>query len=714
MNKHFLPKLALSLLIGGTLGAVFPVPSLHLAVLFALFLLLGWVAYVMKLLTHAVWIFILVAATVFGFFLSRQTLELEEGRYAQLFGPVEGLAVRVLSDPYLERQATVELIEPPYTNLRMVLGIDTLRSGNPPAFRQTIRISGVAHGRRLIPYYWEPYEGKIPALTPIEQFRFLCFAFRDRIDRAIQTARPPPAFLAFARAELFGKRADLDNRTLRILQDNGLTHIIAVSGMHTSLLAAVLFFLLAPAFGRESAVFFTCAAVGVFCVIVGMQPSVLRSSFATCLTLLGTLLGRPVRMFNILAATFIIEFLLFPEDLRNIGFQLSYLAILSLSICAFVLKPVNDTASGKVVAQPAWIKALLPLLLIQVFTSPLIIYLFYRWSILSLLSNLLFLPVFTFLIALAACGSLLALFWPAMAVWLFWIGDMCLQTMMRILGSLPAFFSISSNYGQIPFWFLIAFLGSWVLFLLLIPRTPKNWLLGSTGFLACLILFPVLRNATAPLCVAAGGELAPYTTIEQGSRILYAHISLPRNQTAYTLTPFIQKCLRDGIKRIDRLDAESTVKETLAQEFDVGTSVGVVPGMEFLQGGGFVFNRAGLELAYLNSASQPPARFSDKARSPLSWLVAEPAAGKMIRIPQNYKPGRVYILGSSTPEELRAMMSDMEEKEITDVLATSVDGQLELCLDNQNNWHYTTSLMELLKESFYEAHRSESEVGEVE
>lgn len=690
MAKAFLPKLAFALLAGGLLGFVLPVPSITPAVFFAGFSLLGLVFYIFKQTAHALWLFLLSAAVVLGLFLIRQSVELEERRFARLFGPVDGIVARILSDPYLERQVLAELIEPPYANLRVVVTLDAERVASAPAFRQTVRLSGVAHGRRIIPYHWEPYEGSVPALTPIEQAHFFCLAARDRVDRALQSARPPPSFLAFARAELFGKRTDLDPSTLRLLQDNGLTHIIAVSGMHTSLLAAVVFFLLARTLGREAAAAVTVVSVGVFCVIVGMQPSVLRASIATCLALLGMILKRPVRLLNITAASFIIEFLLFPEHLRHVGFQLSYLAVLAISLCAIVLR---SEPSGRV------LKHIMPLLLIQVFTAPISAHLFYRWSLLSIFSNLLFLPVFTFLIGLAALGAVVALGWPALAGWLFWIGDVCLQTTLGVLGDLPAFFSISSNYGRLPLWVMVPFMASWIVFLFLIPRTPRSWLTASIGFLVCLALFPVARNAVAPFCVILGGERAPYVVIRQGNTVHYANISLPANQPLQTLRPLIREFLQAGVKRIERLDARPEVTQFFKGEFEIQNGAGAgVQGLEHLDGGGIRLVRDGLHIVYSKAGSRVPAGRVKKPKSDVAWLAVETDARGEVVIPADFKPDRCYIVGSVTPEKLNSLVATFEQIGIPDVLAASVDGPLTLCRDHRRGWTSTTALMESLKD----------------
>lgn len=692
MTRAFIPKLALALLVGSATGLRLPIPSPQLAVLFALLLTLTLFAHVRKLWTNAFWLFAVIAMACLGALLSRQTAELEEARWASLYGPVEHLTVRVISDPYLEKRAVLELLDPPHAGLRMRLTFDA--AAIPVYFGETLRIFGTAHGRTIVMRETERAPGWVPAMNPVEQIQFYCFKFRDYLDRAIQSARPPPAFLAFARAELFGKRADLDARTLRVLQENGLTHIIAVSGMHTSLLAAILFYILAPSFGRDAAVWVTLVAVAAFAVVVGLQPAVVRAAFCTALTLIGVHLGRSVNLVTILSSAFIQELVIFPEHLTNAGFQLSYLSVLAMALSAeasgFGRGGDSSEMERRSVNLDKPLLAVLTLLMIQIFTAPLSAHYFFRWSWLSLVSNLLFLPIFTFLISLAAGGAAIALVLPACASWLFWLGDYVLGASISFLESLPHWLSVSSNFGELPFWLLMSLMTVWGLFLAVAPKKIIWWTSGACVFLLLFSLIPWARNLAGPLCITAGGDQAPYAAIGQGSRITFAYVSAASHGSERALRSVSDRFLREGLRHIDSLAADPASRAILAREFHVADRTPDAARVHSLNHG-FHFSHGSLDLIYWNTEGATPPLFKDAQNQ---WLILE-ANNSAINAPalSCIQPQRIYITGSLDPSALRKLMTHLEAAGAGEVLAYQVDGRIDICYDKRSGWQYATDLM---------------------
>ncbi len=709
MTLSFLPKLAVALLVGSTLGLIAPWPSAYLAVLFGILLLIAFFAYFKSLWTDALWIFVLLSMVAGGTAIQKLSTEQEQARWARLYGPVEQLLVRVKSDPYLEPRVLVDLIEPPYAGLQSSVAVDRL--SELPSFGQTIRVDGIAHGRTIVPNTWEPAEGWVRGLGWSETIQSFAWKIRDRIDRDILKSTPAPAFLAFTRAELFGKRSDMDPRTLRLLQENGLTHIIAVSGSHTSLLAAVLFFLLVPALGKHAATWSTLAAVGLFCVMVGLQPSVVRAALCTALTLTGALLDRPVRLLNALAGAFILELLIFPEHFQNAGFQLSYVAVLAIALSADLVRdwirsePENLQKSRAARTADRTLYALLMVLLIQVFTAPLSAFYFYRWSLMSVLSNLIFLPVFTVLICLSAIGAAAALIWTAPAAWIFWIGDAILGAAMWCLDRLSHGLAVSSNFGELPLWMLALTTGGWIVFLVAAPRKPQIWLASSAVFLLLFAFIPWARHIGEPQYVTAGGDRMPFAAVGQGRRLEYVYISNSGGQQQNperATRPFTEEFLRKGVQRIDHLDAPDNIRRALSDNFSIGD--GPPPQIIRRQwnGRGFYLERSGLELLYwIPMESEWPVDLPavhQTAASRWSILDLSASGGRTDKFRPDRNdwanpPHHVYITGAIEPDSLKSIFDRFEKIGVSSAFAYRVDGRLRIFQDPSDGWRFVTDFM---------------------
>ena len=107
----------------------------------------------------------------------------------------------------------------------------------------------------------------------------------------------------------------------------GCTHILALSGQHLALIAAGLALLLRPLLGPRRSLIPVLCSVGLYVVVVGPGPSLLRSLISFGLAAVATLLDRPQDGRSPLGLCFRLHALLFPADLREAGYVLSYLAV---------------------------------------------------------------------------------------------------------------------------------------------------------------------------------------------------------------------------------------------------------------------------------------------------------------------------------------------------------------------------------------------------
>jgi len=132
---------------------------------------------------------------------------------------------------------------------------------------------------------------------------------------------------------LFGERRGLDAATELYFRRSGVSHLLAVSGLHTGLVAAfVLFILTRMGLGNRKWPFFLLAAVFLFAYVflTGVKPPALRAFFMILIGLLAYCLDREKDLPTALAAAGLFTLLYNPLLLFSAGFQLSYAATASI------------------------------------------------------------------------------------------------------------------------------------------------------------------------------------------------------------------------------------------------------------------------------------------------------------------------------------------------------------------------------------------------
>ena len=150
----------------------------------------------------------------------------------------------------------------------------------------------------------------------------------------------PPEEAALTNAMLIGDRSDVSADVDFAFRKTGTTHLLVVSGMHTTLVAAFILALLSFfKIPQKLANFITIFAVIAFVLMTGLQSSVLRSGLMTILFLLAQLADRESDSVNTLGLAVVFICLFQPQIGGDIGFLLSVFA--TLGILKFA-KPLQD------------------------------------------------------------------------------------------------------------------------------------------------------------------------------------------------------------------------------------------------------------------------------------------------------------------------------------------------------------------------------------
>jgi len=152
------------------------------------------------------------------------------------------------------------------------------------------------------------------------------------------------AWGGLALALLLGIRDNLDTNLAVMYRDAGCSYILALSGMHLAVLAALIAFLFKKPLGFIGASLAGALIICLYCFIVGPMPSLNRAAIMYLLGVV-TLLGAfPKEPLSILALSFLLQIIISPSEGNSVSFILSYSALAGILLIG---QPLYSLLSGK-------------------------------------------------------------------------------------------------------------------------------------------------------------------------------------------------------------------------------------------------------------------------------------------------------------------------------------------------------------------------------
>ncbi len=199
---------------------------------------------------------------------------------------------------------------------------------------------------------------------------------------------------AVASALILGQNDMLDNETLQAYSGSGVTHILSVSGLHVGVIFIVISFLLGFIKNEGRQLYFKTSfiliTIWAYALLTGMSPPVMRSAAMFTFISLGNASKRNVHIINSLAVSALVLLLINPLMISNIGFQLSYLAIVGI---VFINKPIADLVNPKTkIGEQIW-GLIAVSLAAQIATAPLTMLYFHQFPAYFIPANLIAIPL---------------------------------------------------------------------------------------------------------------------------------------------------------------------------------------------------------------------------------------------------------------------------------------------------------------------------------
>ncbi len=249
---------------------------------------------------------------------------------------------------------------------------------------------------------------------------------------------------------LLGGSVGLSDEVREVFATNGLAHLLSVSGTHFALLASFLLLLLRPLPVRLRKICVLLLLFG-YAVLCGLKPPVVRALCMSSILLLG---GSGGARGNLLCLTCLVLLCLRPAWLLDVGFQLSFGAVAGLLwlypklknyFCAFVPTLLGEAMALTAAAQLA--------------VLPLLVTYFHQLPVLSIVSNILLVPVLELATLVSLVGIALDFVLPcgqwflALAGWL--VEQILVQTKFLasqtfstvVVGNLPLWSGVVYYFG---------------------------------------------------------------------------------------------------------------------------------------------------------------------------------------------------------------------------------------------------------------------------
>ncbi len=321
---------------------------------------------------------------------------------------------------------------------------------------------------------------------------------RARADAALEALFPND--IEMVEALVLGRREYVDPVVRDRYARSGLSHLLAISGMHVGLLAGASLLLgTAARLPRRRAVLLTLATTWGYLVVIGAAPSALRAGLMISLALTATLLQRPAAAAPIIATAALLLLWLQPLVILDPGFQLSFMGVLGILL---LRAPLLTIAPDRLLGRSPFrstVEAFAVGVAASVVTAPIVAHHFGIVAPVSILSGVPAVP----LMSLALIGAIVALALLPLAPAVAHLAADGAALALRLLDSLASF-SASLPYASAPvppppWWSWIAAATAAALVAQAAGRLRRPYRLLSMGgaALAILMLWPLAVRASS-------------------------------------------------------------------------------------------------------------------------------------------------------------------------------------------------------------------------
>ena len=268
-------------------------------------------------------------------------------------------------------------------------------------YRRYMEVRGFSGRAYIGRHDWELLPPSSDGLSALQRLRLRFLVYRHQLLQRYRQTGIDARQYALLAAMTLGERSTMTADERMIFDVSGVSHVLALSGLHLG----IVYMLLSLFVVRRWRLLTQSAAViaiWAFVLLVGMPPSVVRSAVMLTVIAVMTLASRRPPSFNLLSLAAIVILLCSPDTVFDVGFQLSFLAMLGILL---VHPRLNRLIPDRFLQCHPLLRYLWGLLTVsigaQLGTLPLVAYYFGRIAVYGLFTNFIAIPIATIILVLA-------------------------------------------------------------------------------------------------------------------------------------------------------------------------------------------------------------------------------------------------------------------------------------------------------------------------
>lgn len=216
---------------------------------------------------------------------------------------------------------------------------------------------------------------------------------REQLGQRMEAAFTSLHHAGYMKGLVLGVTDELDPATYNEFTQLGLTHILAISGMHVAVYAATLLYILKLLrMSREASLTVVMILIPAYVLLTGASPSVVRAGIMAMIGLFAARRGVLKDGLNILSISALLMLLWNPYYLLSVSFQLSYLVTAGLLVYMPLMKPFFAK-------WPLLIGGEIAITITaQLVSFPMTVFYFNQFSLLSFIANFVLAPLITYIV----------------------------------------------------------------------------------------------------------------------------------------------------------------------------------------------------------------------------------------------------------------------------------------------------------------------------